>query len=234
MARLLLLSVAATTAFVLPPATRPALALHAKKGKKANKFKKTSGQPKQEKKKVQEERFDAAKVSPLLQQYLHVARVMEGHEAAGPTLIGRAGHAVRAFEVTEASGAKWTRLAALEDTAADKAKRFFVNSAHVQETQPSQSPEESQPKPSWLDCFSRPGPETQPKPTRPSHAQQARSRSKQLTNRLISQGHLSPSRASQQEPQQEQRPAAHVREQGGWLLAVQTERREAGGGALAA
>ena len=41
MARLLLLyAAAATRAFVLPPATRPAPALHAKKGKKANKFKK--------------------------------------------------------------------------------------------------------------------------------------------------------------------------------------------------
>ena len=61
MARLLLLyAVAATSAFVLPAPKRPALALQAKKGKKANKFKKTSGQPKQEKKKVQEERFDAA------------------------------------------------------------------------------------------------------------------------------------------------------------------------------
>ena len=59
MKRLLLL-LAATSAFVLPTTKRPALALHAKKGKKANKFKKTSGQPKQEKKKVQEERFDAA------------------------------------------------------------------------------------------------------------------------------------------------------------------------------
>jgi len=61
MARLLLLyAVAATSAFVLPAPKRPATTLYAKKGKKANKFKKTSGQPKQEKKKVQEERFDAA------------------------------------------------------------------------------------------------------------------------------------------------------------------------------
>ena len=61
MARLLLLyAAAATRAFVLPAPKRPALALQAKKGKKANKFKKQSGQPKQEKKKVQEERFDAA------------------------------------------------------------------------------------------------------------------------------------------------------------------------------
>ena len=37
MARLLLLLVAATSAFVLPLQKRPALALHAKKGKKANK-----------------------------------------------------------------------------------------------------------------------------------------------------------------------------------------------------
>ena len=60
MARLLLLSAVAASAFVLPAPKRPALALRAKKGKKANKFKKQSGQPKQEKKKVQEERFDAA------------------------------------------------------------------------------------------------------------------------------------------------------------------------------
>ena len=59
MARLLLLCVAAASAFVLPAQRRLAPTLHAKK-KKENKFKKQTGQPKQEKKKVQEERFNEA------------------------------------------------------------------------------------------------------------------------------------------------------------------------------
>ena len=66
---------------------------------------------------------------PLLKKDIRVV-----NEAAGTTLIGRAGQVVRAFEVTEASGAKWTRLAVSEALAGGKAKHFFANSEHVQET----------------------------------------------------------------------------------------------------
>ena len=96
---------------------------------------------------------------PLLNKSIRVV-----NEAAGTTLIGRAGQVVKAFEVTEASGAKWTRLSVLEGTAG--AKYFFVSSEFVQETQPCQSPQESQSK-SSLACRSP------AQPTRSSHTQQA-------------------------------------------------------------
>ena len=66
---------------------------------------------------------------PLLNKSIRVV-----NEAAGTRLIGRAGQVVKAFEVTEASGAKWTRLAVSEALARGKAKHFFANSEHVQET----------------------------------------------------------------------------------------------------